>query len=160
MDVAVCHYVRFKQRGGSYVSSRSYQNFFVAESRNFGGVIYQFAPFAISGNTSNRGGDAMQASLVSVPNDITVSLFAEAVSSRWLLEVKTVLLSRTAGTVFSEASTITNEIWACTGGNEDHEKVTITLASPLDAARAQIPKRVLSSYLVGALPSTGSIYSS
>jgi hypothetical protein len=160
MDVAIAHYVRFKQRESGYVSSRSYQNFFVAESRNFGGVIYPFAPFTIAGNTSTRGGDAMQASLVSVPNDITVSLFAEAVSSRWLLEVKTVLLSRTSGTFFTESSTITEEIWACTGGNEDHEKATITLASPLDAARAQIPKRVLSSYLVGALPSTGAIYSS
>lgn len=170
MRVALANYIRFKYKDGTYIASRSYQNFFVGESRTLSGVIYPFAPFRISGNISNKGGDASQASLTTVPNALTVGICTEAVLNYWLLEISTYLITATSlaqptgnqliGTEagsFTEGGLIATELWSCTTLSQDYEKITITLSSPLDAVRRQIPRRVLSQNLVGSVPTTGNI---
>ena len=49
-------------------------------------------------------------------------------------------------------STISTETWRVAGYETDVEKVVIRLQTPLDAVIAQIPRRVISEELVGALP--------
>ena len=168
--IAIAHYIRFKYKDGAYVPSRSYQNFFVGEIRALADVQYSFAPFRISGSISNKGGDAGQASLTTVPNALTVGVSTEAVLNYWLLEINTVLINATSiapetgnqlvGTEtgsFTEGGLIATELWSCSNMNQDYEKITITLSSPLDAARKQIPRRVLSQNMVGSVPSTGTV---
>jgi hypothetical protein len=157
MDVAVGSYIRFKNKCGGYVQLRNFQNFFVSETRTFGGTTYVFAPFYISGNVSTRGGDSMQANFTTIPNALTSSLTAEAVLNGWLIEVKTVLLNFVSGS-FTEGQVLTEQIWSCSSKSDDFEKISVGLSTPLDATRAQVPKRVLSEFLVGALPPTGSIF--
>lgn len=143
---------------------RAFQNWFLEKTRSYGGVSYRYAPFRIAGNSSTIGGSGIQAALVTVPNPLTVPLIAEAVLSNWLLEVKTVLITVTTETPPTEWVTATTQLWSCTSGkpqedNGEEESIsTITLATPLDAASLDIPRRVLSAHMVGALPPTGSIF--
>lgn len=171
MQVALAHYIRFKYKDGNYVPARAYQNFFISEARTFQSTSYQFAPFRISGTISNRGGDTAQASITTIPNSLTVGLSTESVLSYWLVEIKTVAIIATTlapetgnqligletGS-FSEAGVIATELWMCGNLSQDYERITISLMSPLDATRKQVPSRVLSERLVGRVPPTGTIY--
>lgn len=160
MDIAIAHYVRFKLRGGAYVPGRSYQNFYVGESRDYQGVRFFYGPFAISGSGSNRGGDQGQSALVMPANDLSTNLLAEAVLSNWLLEVNTVYILADEGAAFFEAAVLSREIWSCSSAMlNPAEQQQLTLSAPLDAVKAQVPKRVLSSNLVGSIPPTGAIFS-
>ena len=156
-DVALAHYVRFLDKSGAFIENRAYQNFFVSEQRALAGVGYVFAPFGLTGMTSTRGGDNPTTNLVSIPNDLSVSLFAEAVLASWLLQVQTVNIVVTEGGGMDEGDVLMSDIWACSGSSQDHEKIVLILSSPLDATQAQVPKRVLSSYLVGSVPPSGAI---
>lgn len=173
MQVAIAHYIRFKYKDGSYVPARAYQNFFVGETRSFQDIIYAFAPFRITGNISNKGGDSSQASIVTIPNAITVGVATEAVLNYFMVEVKTIIVNATTlaqpgsnqliGTEtgsFTESGVVAQEIWSCGNMSQDYEKISISLLSPLDATRKQIPKRVLSQNLVGSVPPTGNIVAS
>jgi hypothetical protein len=157
MAVAFAHYTRFIDVNGNYINGRNYQNFFVGETRNYQSISYGFAPFAIIGLTSGRNGDVGEASLVSVPNGITVPLFAEMILDNWMIEVRTVAIKIAEGEAFTESADIALEVWACTGGTADVEKITVTLSSPLNAAMKEIPNRVLTKSMVGAIPPTGQI---
>lgn len=173
MQVAIAHYIRFKYKDGTYVPARAYQNFFVSELRSFQGVSYQFAPFRISGVISNKGGDTAQASITTIPNSLTVGLATESVLSYWMVEIQTLVINATTlapetGSQligldtgnFTESGVIASELWMCGNLTQDYEKITISLMSPLDATRKQVPNRVLSETLVGKVPPTGTIYAS
>lgn len=159
MDVAISSYIRFKAKNGGYIANRNFQNFFVGETRQYSGNYYPFAPFVISGNISTRSGDSLQANLVTIPNELTVAFISEAISNFWLMEHTVVLLAHNqTNNTFSENQLLSTELWSCAGGHQDDEKITISLNSPLDAARAQIPRRVISAALVGSVPPTGNIF--
>lgn len=160
MDIAIGQYIRLKDFRGNYAPARAFQNFFVGETRTWEGVAYTFAPFGISGTTSSRNGDGVSGTLVSVPNDLTVGVTVEATLNRWLIEVRTVHITCTEDTAFNESATLAIETWNIASFSQESDKITLTLASPLDATKLQVPKRVLCQYLVGAVPATGTIYSS
>ena len=155
--LAIAHYVRFLGKGGSYKGA-NYQNFFIGEARTYGGIKYFFAPFMVAGTASTRGGDVGQSALIMPPSDLSVGMAADAITNRWLVEVSTVRITATEGQTITEDTTYSTEIWSCTAGSSrPHESIRIELSSPLDAARATIPGRVLSRYMVGAVPPTGQI---
>lgn len=158
MDIAVANYIQFMSRDGTVLGGRAYQNFFPGLTRTYEYIEYKFAPFAISGNRSSRGGETGQASLITTPNPISINLIAEAAVNHWLVDVKTMILDTPEGGTISESYVITSEIWSCVSATHDYEKVTLILSSPLDATREQVPKRILSQYLVGSLPPTGTIF--
>jgi hypothetical protein len=173
MQVAIAHYIRFKYKDGTYVPARAYQNFFVSEIRSFQSVSYQFAPFRISGVISNKGGDTAQANITTVPNSLTVGVATESVLNYWMVEIQTIVINATTlapetgnqligvetGS-FTEVGVLATELWMCGNLTQDYEKITISLMSPLDATRKQVPNRVLSETLVGKVPPTGTIYAS
>ena len=160
MNVAIANYIQFEDKSGNVISGQRYQNFFVGETRRWNNQLYLYAPFIISGTISNRGGDAPRASLVTVPNSITVSLVSTMVINYRLARVSTISLIQQPSGSFTEGQLISTEIWSCVNGTQDYEKISITLSSPLDATRSQIPKRVLSSYLVGSIPASGTVFAS
>ncbi len=150
---AFVNYVRFMENS-STATAYAYQNFSVNVTRTYSGVTYNFLPFAISTGAGSKGGDRSEAVLGAGTNDISVNIFAEAVQSRWLLELKTVSLDITD---FSDDALIRSELWRVASYDMDTEKVLLKLTSPLDAVRSDVPRRVLSTELVGALPSSGSL---
>jgi hypothetical protein len=151
--LAFVHYARFKTATGANTSF-AYQNFSVNQTRNYSGVTYQFVPFAVSTGAGSKGGDRSEAALAAGANEITVNIFAEAVESRWFLEIKTVSLNPVT---FADDSLIRTELWRVARYELDTNRIVIRLNSPLDAIRDQVPKRYLSSKLVGSLPSTGNL---
>lgn len=150
---AFVNYSRFLTSAGA-ATAYAYQNFSINESRNYGGVTYAFAPFAYTLGAGSKGGDRSDSSLVAGLDPISVNLFAEAVENRYLLEVKTVSLDPET---FADDSLIRTELWRVAQYEMDTERVILKLSSPLDATKGDIPKRRLSTKLVGALPSTGSL---
>ena len=154
MTIAVCNFIRFRYKTGEYVDGYNFQNFFVDEWRTRGGVDYQFAPFAVSTGAGTKGGDRSDAALVSVPSPLAMNIFAQATLADWLCEIAAVLLDPET---YAELRLITTETWVCSRPETTTERAALRLASPLDAVDGQVPRRTLSSYLVGSLPSSGSI---
>ncbi len=152
---AFVNYARFLLPNGTPTSPvYAYQNFSVNQPRIYGGVTYQFAPFGVSTGAGAKGGDRSEATLGAGTNAITVNVFAEAVNSRWLLELKTVSLDPDT---FADAVLIRTETWRVARYEMDTEKILLKLTSPLDAVRDQVPRRYLSTTLVGALPSSATL---
>ena len=150
---AFVNYIRFKTQADGYTGT-PYQNFSVNESRTYSGVTYSFAPFAISSGGGARGGERSSASLVAGTDAISVNLFAEAVRERYMLEIKTVSLDPLT---FADEALVASEIWRVASYDMDTTRVVLKLTSPLDAVKAQVPRRTLSTALVGALPTSGAL---
>jgi hypothetical protein len=152
---AFVNYARFTQRNGAATSPvHAYQNFSVNQPRIYSGVTYQFVPFAVSTGAGSKGGDRSEATLGAGTNAITVNVFAEAVNSGWLLELKTVSLNPET---FADTALIRTEIWRVARYEMDTEKILLKLTSPLDAVREQVPNRYLNTRLVGALPTSATL---
>jgi hypothetical protein len=150
---AFVNYSRFLEADGT-PTAYAYQNFSINQPRIYGGVTYQFAPFAYTLGAGSKGGDRSDSSLIAGLDPISVNLFAEAVEERYLLEVKTLALDPET---FADDALIRTELWRVAQYEMDTQKVVLRLSSPLDATKGDIPKRRLSTKLVGALPSTGSL---
>ena len=82
------------------------------------------------------------------------AIAAEAAQNNYFLKVSTYNVS--IDTLLDD-SQISEELWKVAGYEMDAERVFINLASPLDAVRTDAPRRVLSTELVGALPTSGSL---
>jgi len=150
---AFVNYVRFKTQADAYTGA-PYQNFSINEQRVYGGVTYNFAPFAVSSGGGARGGERSSATLVAGTDALSVNLFAEAVQNRYMLEIKTVSLDPLT---FADEALVASEIWRVASYDMDTTRVVLKLTSPLDAVKAQVPRRTLSTALVGALPTSGSL---
>ncbi len=150
---AFVNYVRFKTQADAYTGT-PYQNFSINEQRVYDGITYSFAPFAISSGGGARGGDRSSASLVAGTDALSVNLFAEAVQNRYMLEIKTVSLDPLT---FADEALVASEIWRVASYDMDTTRVVLKLTSPLDAVKAQVPRRTLSTALVGALPTSGAL---
>jgi hypothetical protein len=150
---AFVNYVRFKTQADAYTGT-PYQNFSINEQRAYGGVTYNFAPFAVSSGGGARGGERSSATLVAGTDALSVNLFAEAVQNRYMLEIKTVSLDPLT---FADEALVASEIWRVASYDMDTTRVVLKLTSPLDAVKAQVPRRTLSTALVGALPTSGAL---
>jgi len=150
---AFVNYVRFKTQADAYTGT-PYQNFSINEQRVYDGITYSFAPFAVSSGGGARGGDRSSASLVAGTDALSVNLFAEAVQNRYMLEIKTVSLDPLT---FADEALTASEIWRVASYDMDTTRVVLKLTSPLDAVKAQVPRRTLSTALVGALPTSGAL---
>ena len=147
--IALVNYVRFKGKNGSYIAGYNFQNFTISGTRTYGGITYLFAPYAFNANSADRGGDRSDCAMVWPLNDIAVNLAEEMAADNRLVEVKTVQVN--IGN-YSNGQLINEELWRVAGYETDTEKVVIRLQTPLDAVLANVPGRVITEELVGALP--------
>jgi hypothetical protein len=154
MTIAICHFVRFLGSSGSPISGYNFQNFFVNQLSTYQSVSYNFAPIGVTAGAGTKGGDRGDAVLVAPSYPLVANLFAEACKSSWLCQITMVLLDPQT---YATVQQITQETWICSRAEINTERATLRLASPLDAVDAHVPKRTLSSKLVGSLPSTGAI---
>jgi hypothetical protein len=150
---AFVNYARFLEQDGT-PTIYAYQNFSINQQRVYQSVTYEFAPFGYSLGAGSKGGDRSDSSLVAGLDQLTVNLFAEAVQSRWLLEIKTVSLIPVN---FADDVLVRTELWRIAQYEMDTERIVLKLSSPLDATKANVPRRRLTTGLVGALPTTGSL---
>ena len=149
MAFAFCNYVTLLQ-SNSTPTSYKFQNFSINEPRRG----FDYLPFAITTGAGTRGGDRSSARLVVAANQISVNIAAEASQNNWFLKIETFSLNIET---LADSSQISTEVWRVAGYEMDTERVFLNLASPLDAVRTDAPRRVLSTQLVGALPTSGSL---
>jgi len=131
-----------------------FQNFFQGETRTYNGVDYVFGSFGFSGGTLDLEGGNISASLIFSVNPVSLSVFGQAVNDFWLAEIRTVWLEPEA---LTETAQHSEELYAITGYNHDGNQLSVRLGSPIDAVQSNVPRRVLTTALVGELPSTGQI---
>lgn len=148
---AFVNYARFKTQDDTYTGT-PYQNFSINQTRTYDGVTYNFAPFAISSGGGTQGGERSSANLVAGTDALSVNLFAEAVRSNYILEIKTVSLDPMT---FEDEALVSVENWRVASYEMDTTKIVLSLLSPLDAVQVHAPKRTLGTHLVGSLPTSG-----
>lgn len=151
--LAIGTYCRFQNRNG-VDQGLNLQNFFAGESRSFGGVSYTFANFAFSGSAVDSTGANIQAQLIFALTQLVINTVKNASDNNWIVRVQTVWLNPTT---LAETGQFVSETYAVLGYDHDSSRLAMRLGSPLDAITANVPRRVLSTPMVGALPGTGAI---
>ena len=151
--IAIGTYCRFQNRLGAD-QGLNLQNFFAGESRSFNGGSYTFANFGFSGSSVDSTGANIQAQLVFGLNQLILNTAKTAADGQWIVRVQTVWLNPTT---LAETSQYVSETYAVLGYDHDSSRLSMRLGSPLDAITANVPRRVLSTAMVGALPGTGAI---
>lgn len=152
-SIAIGTYIRFLLSNGVY-AGYAFQNFHAGETRTYGGTSYVFAGFGFSGTSVDLQGSNIKAQLVFAANNLSISLMQQAADDRWVVEVRTVWLDPDT---LEESNTYTNDVYQVVGYQHDGSRLGLDLGSPLDAVAGQTPRRTLTQYLVGSLPSTGQI---
>jgi len=135
-------------------SGYSYQNFFQGQTRKYEGTNYMFGAFGFSGGTLDLEGGNISATMIFAVNELSAAVFGQAARDLWLAQIRTVWLEPDT---LKETSQHSEELYAITGIGHDNSQLSVRLGSPLDAVQANLPRRVLTTALVGELPSTGSI---
>ncbi len=151
--LAIGTYIKLLNKDGS-PAGYTFQNFHYGENRNYNGSSYMYGAFGFSGGTVDLEAANINASMIFSVNSLSLSVFQQAVEQRWLVEIRTVWLDPDT---LQEGSTYGEEVYQITGLEHDSLQLSVRLGSPLDAVSQNVPRRVLTQKLVGALPSTGNI---
>jgi len=152
-EIAIGTYIKFQTLAGGDVGY-AFQNFHQGESRSYAGTTYLYAGFGFSGSTVDLQGSNIQASLVFAVSELMLSLAQQMADDRWIIRIRTVWLDPDT---YAEQGTYLEETFQVTGYVHNGSRLALNLGSPLDAVAGQAPKRTLSQYLVGSLPTTGTI---
>jgi len=115
---------------------------------------YLYLPFLYQGATVTKNGDNLQSALVLANNKLAVTYAVDAVESRVTVQVSTCLMTNESWVV---KKVLSRETWLAIGMSYDSESIEVTLSSAVDAVGASVPNLVLTSEMVGALPTTGQI---
>lgn len=113
-----------------------------------------YAGFGFSGSTVDLQGSNVRASLVFAVSELLLNFIQQAADEQWIIRVCTVWLDPET---FVETSAYTEETYQVVGFQHDGLRLSLDLASPIDAVSVQLPRRVLTQALVGSLPTTGQI---
>lgn len=153
MTIALGTYIQLLDHDGVEQALR-FQNFHQGDTRSYNGRDYPYAGFGFSGGTVDLQAGNVSASLVFAVNQLDLNVFQQLVTSRWLIQIRTVWLDPET---LDESTTFGEEVYALTGLEHDSSRLSVRLGSPLDAISQNAPRRLLTSDLVGSLPSTGNI---
>ena len=132
-----------------------YQNGRPGEPILHRGRKYPYLSFIYEGAAKNRSGDNLEASLFLSSNAISMGYAVEATKGRWNVRMDSCSMNPTT---FEVGRILTTEHWITASMSYDMEAVEVILSSSIDAVGASAPTRSLTSKLVGALPTTGSVF--
>ena len=118
------------------------------------GKTYSYLPFIYQGATKNRSGDNLEAALVLANNAVAMNRAREAVTNKWSIEVSVCLVNPST---LAYQRTLTTDNWLASGMSYDTQNVEVILSSAIDAVGAVSPNRVLTTGMVGHLPTSASI---
>ena len=153
MTIALCNFITFLD--ASDTARYRFQDFFINETKIFGGVDYLFAPFNLSPGAGTSGGDRSSESIVFALNELSSNIATEAMEGGWHLEVEMVRADPVSLNLIG--SPIVSDRWRINSYEEDTEVIAISLSSPFDAVSLVFPKERISRDKFGILPITGNI---
>tara|TARA_R100000781_G_scaffold37594_3_gene26574 strand:- start:4048 stop:4617 length:570 start_codon:yes stop_codon:yes gene_type:complete len=116
--------------------------------------IYWYLPFIYQGAAKNRSGDNIEASLVFANNILAMNRAREAVKEKWHVEVSVCIADPMTLDI---QRILTSDYWLVTSMTYDFETIEVLLSSGIDAVGSNAPTRVLTSSMVGSLPTSGRI---
>ena len=120
---------------------------------------YYYLPFIYQGAAKNRSGDNLEAALVFANNPLAMNRAREAVVNKWTIEVFVCRVdpeNMTPITTYG-SSYLTHDVWLAASMGYDPTTIEVLLSSGIDAVGSNAPNRVLTTSLVGHLPTTGQI---
>lgn len=119
------------------------------------GLSWPYLSFIYQGAAKSRTGDNLEAAMVMAVNELSMGYAAQAVQQKWNVRVDSCVMNPSD---FSVGKMLTTEVWLAASMSYDPETVEVLLSSSIDAVGASAPMRALTSALVGALPTSASIY--
>lgn len=141
--------VRLKRRSRGDSAYR-FQNYYVGESKSFGGNTYRFAPFQVEGATASLDGENEQLRILFPATDYAIALVELGQGNR---RSRLTLHTRFISTANGEPSDNgPRGIYVGLGASFSAETVELRFSSALDAAGSQFPATTLTSENVGVLP--------
>lgn len=152
-SVAIGTYIKFQLPTGAE-TGHAFQNFHNGETRVYAGIEYIAAGFGFSGTNVDLKGSNIRAGLVFSANKLLLNFIQEAADNRWVVQIRSVWLDPET---YQETGTFTEEVYQVVGFSHNGSRLSLDLSSPLDAVSGQAPRRILTQFLVGALPTTGQI---
>ena len=136
------------------VQSR-YQNSKPGQLISYRGFNYPYLSFIYQGAAKNRTGDNLESQLVLSSNAISMGYAVQAVQNNYQVRVDSCSMNPVDFTV---GRTLTTEFWLAASMSYDFETVEVLLSSGIDAVGSNAPNRVLTTGLVGVLPTSAAIY--
>ena len=131
-----------------------YQNADISKPVVLEGANYNYLSFFYEGATRSRSGDNLQSEIGLANNPVSMAVAREAVEKGWLITVTTCAMQPRTLEV---GRILTREVWLAASFTYNVEALAVILSSAIDAVGAQVPNRMLTSRLVGALPSTSQV---
>jgi len=132
-----------------------FQNSKPGESISHRGASFPYLSFIYQGAAKNRTGDSLESQLVMSSNQISMGYAVQAVQNKYQIRVDSCSMNPTTFTV---GRLLTSEYWLMSSMAYDPETIEVMLSSAIDAVGSNAPTRVLTTALVGVLPTTASIY--
>ena len=113
---------------------------------------YWYLPFIYQGAAKDRSGDNLIAQLMLANNPLAMNRAQEAVKNKSIIEVAVCIV---ATDTLVPQRTLTRDIWLASSLSYDAETIEVLLSSSIDAVGSNAPSRVLTTAIVGALPTSG-----
>lgn len=153
-QIAIGSYITIIERNGTPVVGQAWQNFTQGQVRNYMDTNYTYAGFGFSGGSVDLEAAAVSATLLFSLNQLDLNIFKEASNARKLIRIRTVWLDNDS---LVETEQYSEDIYQILGFSHNLSTLSLRLGSPLDAIEAEVPRRRLTTALVGQLPSSGTI---
>jgi hypothetical protein len=132
-----------------------YQNYFIGESKNFLGQLYDFAPFQADGALASLNGENQQLRVLFPSQEIVIRLVEEGGGNR-LSDLKlTTLWTNATGSLNGARYT---DYFVGIGAGFSDSTVELRFRSSMDSVGSSFPSRTLTSDNVGVLPLNSELY--
>ena len=128
-----------------------FQNYFVGDSKTFGGEDYSFAPFQVQGNVSSLNGDNAQIQVLFPAIDYAIALVEAGEGnrrSRLSLSTRTVVNPTTQAI----SDTGPQEIYIGLGASFSEDTIELRFNTAADSVASNFPASRLNQDNVGFLP--------
>tara|TARA_S200002703_G_scaffold100670_1_gene87019 strand:- start:63 stop:530 length:468 start_codon:yes stop_codon:yes gene_type:complete len=143
--IRIVQYFNLTAAGGPY----RYQNYFVGDSKFFGGSTYGFAPFQVNGGVSSLNGDNVQIQVLFPANEIALRLLDVAEGNRKSLLT---LYTRTVNKNGQVSNAGPTEQFIGLGASIGLDTVELRFNTAADSVASNFPAQRLNQENVGFLP--------
>lgn len=145
-ELRIAQFFGLKTSSGT---QHNYQNYFVGESKDYGGVSYAFVPFQADGAMASLNGENDQLQVLFPNTEIALRLVEEGNGNRLSeLTLTTVWLNSADGFT----SLQNQDFYIGIGASYSDTTIELRFRSAIDSVGAGFPSRTLTRDLVGPLP--------
>ena len=130
-------------------NKRKFQNYFVNETRSFGGKTFEFAPFSVSGSSSNLNGDNDQLTVLFPSTEYAVRLVEAGEGNRKSLLILDTRFVNSSGGISDNGP---HEIFVGLGATFSVDTIELRFSSAIDSVASNFPANSLNESNVGILP--------